>query len=156
MAPLPQAAISAISLPLQHLAARFAGTALGVLGVPAALDGLTIRLPGVTLEVTEACNGLRFLLAMIVLGTAFAWSTQARAGRRCAVLALAVVVAIAANLVRVTGTGVLAHYWGPATAMGFFHIAYGKVVYLAMMVPFMAGVMALRRPARLGSGHDVA
>ncbi|HEV8640346.1 MAG TPA: exosortase [Methylomirabilota bacterium] len=156
MAPLPQGAIPAISLPLQELAAWFAGHALAALGIPTVRDGLGIHIPGVVLHVTEACNGLRFLLAMIVVGTAFAWTTQRRAGRRAAILALAIVVAITANLIRVAGTGVLAHYYGPETAMGFFHIAYGKVVYFVMLVPFMLGVALLRRAGRLGSATDAA
>jgi len=144
LAPLPAGTIPAISPHLQSLAAWSAGGALPAFGVPSVRDGLLIHIPGLTLEVTEACNGVRFLLAMTVLGTAFAWLTQPRLSRRLAVLGLAVAVAIVANLVRVAGTGVLAHYWGPDAAMGFFHVAYGKVVYLAMMVPFVVGVMALR------------
>jgi exosortase len=145
MAPLPRAALLAISLPLQHLAAWFAGHALSVLGVPSSRVDLDIYMPGIVMNVSEACNGLRFLLAMLVVGTAFAWTTQTRTSRRLAVVMLAVIVAISANLVRVTGTGLLAHYWGPETAAGFFHMAYGKVVYLVMLVPFVAGVLFLRR-----------
>lgn len=155
MAPLPEGALPALSLPLQHLAAWFAGQTLEALGIPAVRAGLRIDLPRITLLITEACNGLRFLLAMIVVGTAFAWTTQSRSTRRVAVLGLAVVVAIAANLIRVTGTGLLAYYWGPEAALGFFHMAYGKVVYLVMFVPFVAGVLFLRR-GRLGSARHVA
>ncbi len=149
MAPLPEGAIPALSLPLQRLAAWTAATALPPLGVPAVRDGLFIHLPAVTLHVSEACNGLRFLLAMIVVGTAFAWTAGGRLGRRLAVVGLAVLVAVVANLIRVTGTGLLAHYWGPRAAAGFFHVAYGKVVYLALLVPFVVGVARLRRPVRL-------
>jgi exosortase len=155
MAPLPDALIPALSLPLQHLAAWFTGHALGAMGVPVARDGLLIHIPGVVLHITEACNGLRFLLAMIVVGTAFAWATQGRTGRRAAVLGLAVVIAVVANLVRVTGTGLLAHHWGPEAALGFFHVAYGKVVYLVMLAPFLAGVLWLRRTG-LGRARDAA
>jgi exosortase len=156
MTPLPDALIPAISLPLQHLAAWFAGHALHLLGVPAARDGLLIYIPGVVLHINETCNGLRFFLAMIVLGTAFAWATPRRTGRRAAVLGLAVLIAIAANLVRVAGTGLLAHHWGPQAAQGFFHLAYGKVVYLAMLAPFLVGVLWLRRPrpGRAGMSLD--
>ncbi len=155
MAPLPDGALPALSLPLQRLAAWFAGHALEVLGIPVVREGLRIELPSVILLVTEACNGLRFLLAMIVVGTAFAWTTQPSPARRAAVVALAIVVAIVANLARVTGTGLLAHYWGPEAAMGFVHVAYGKLIYLVMLLPFVAGVLLLRR-GRLKSARDVA
>jgi exosortase len=147
LAPLPAGAIPAVSLPLQHLAAVGAAWLLPLAGVPATREALFVHLPELTLHVTEACNGLRFLLAMVVLGTAFAWTTQHRPARRAGVIALAIVVAIAANVVRVTGTGILAHYWGPEAAEGMTHIVYGKVVYLGALVPFVLGVARLRRPA---------
>jgi len=145
MAPLPHGTIPALSLPLQHLAATFTAQALPLLGIPAAQDGLFVYLEGLRLHVTEACNGLRFLLAMVVVGAAFAWLTQTGIARRLAVFAIAIGVAIASNLVRVAGTGVLAHAWGPDAAEGFYHMAYGKVVYGVMLVPFVAAVLWLRR-----------
>ena len=42
-------------------------------------DGLFIHLLTVTLHITAACNGLRFLLAMIVLAVAFAGAMPGRA-----------------------------------------------------------------------------
>jgi exosortase len=148
MAPLPDGALDTISLPLQHLAAWFAAQALPLVGVPARLDGLAVHLPATTLYVTEACNGVRFLLAMIVIGAAFAWATQARLLARIVVVGLAIAVAIVANLLRVAGTGVIAHYLGPEAATGFAHVAFGKVVYLAMLVPFIVAVLVLRRATR--------
>jgi exosortase len=148
MTPLPRPAIDALSLPLQWLAALFTGAALDALGIHAVRHGLLIHLDGVSIEVSEACNGLRFLLAMIVVGAAFAWLTQRGALRRGAVVALAVVTAIAANLVRVAGTAVLAHAWGAGAASGAAHVAYGKVVYALMLVPFAAIVVWLRRGDR--------
>jgi exosortase len=145
MAPLPDAAVQAVSLPLQHFAAWFTGGALSALGVPSVREGLFIHLPELSLHVTEACNGLRFLLAMLVIGTAFAWRTVSPPGRRLATVGLAVSLGIAANLLRVTGTGWLAYHYGPEAASGFFHVAYGKVVYAAMLAPFVLGVLWLRR-----------
>ncbi|MGH7391852.1 MAG: exosortase/archaeosortase family protein, partial [Candidatus Rokuibacteriota bacterium] len=156
MAPLPDAVVPAVSPGLQHLAAWFTAGVLTTAGIPTEREGLLVRIPGVILHITEACNGVRFLLAMIVLGTAFAWTTQARLARRATVLALAVVVALVANLVRVAGTGLLAHYWGPEAATGFAHVAYGKLVYFAMMIPFVAGVLVLRRAGRVPRVPDVA
>lgn len=153
-APLPAGAVAALSPPLEALAARAAAAALHAAGAPAVRDGLAVHLPGLTLQITEACNGLRFLLAMAVVGAAAAGTVAAGPARRLAVLALALVVGLAGNLVRVATTALLAYYWGPAAATGFFHLAWGKVVYLAVLLPFAAAVLLLRRAAPLpGSGH---
>ena len=147
MTPLPEGVLPAVSLPLQRFAAVVAEHALRALGVSVVRDDLFLTLPSVTLHVTEACNGLRFLLAMLVVGAAFAGTTQRRPLRRAAIVAAALSIAIAANLARVTGTGVMAELWGARAAIGLPHIIWGKVVYLAALVPFVALVVLLRRRA---------
>jgi len=145
MAPLPDGVLPALSLPLQQLAAVVSEHALRLLGVPVTRADLFLVLPSVTLHVTEACNGLRFLFAMIVIATAFAGTTQ-RYWRGAAVLVVAgVVLAIVANLGRVIGTGIMAELWGARAAMGISHLVWGKVVYGLALVPFVALVLFMRR-----------
>jgi exosortase len=148
MTPLPAATIAEVSPTLQRLAAIFTTATLHLLGIPATRDGLLIHLDRVSIHVTEACNGLRFLLAMLVVGSAFAWLTQRTMPARVGVIVLAAGAALVANLLRVAGTAVAAELWGPAAASGTVHIAYGKVVYGLMLLPFAAGVMWLRRRPR--------
>src|SRR5438094_808330 len=148
MAPLPADVIPAISHPLQGLAAWFTAHALPVVGIPAVLDGFSVRIPGYVLDVNESCNGLRFLLAMIVIGAALAWSTRTGSLRRFGIVALAVVVALVANLIRVAGTGFIAYHYGAAAASGLAHVVWGKIVYTIMLAPFALGVIALRRRRR--------
>jgi len=145
MAPLPEGALPALSLPLQRLAALVAEHALGALGVAVTRDDLYLRLPSVTLHVTEACNGLRFLLAMLVIGVAFAATTERRPLRRAGIVLAAVAVAVLANLARVTGTGVMAELWGASAAMGLPHAVWGKTVYALALVPFVGLVLFMRR-----------
>jgi exosortase len=147
MAPLPDGVLPALSLPLQHVAAVAAEWMLWFIGVPVTRDGLFLMVPSVTLHVTEACNGLRFLLAMLVVGTAFAGTTQTRWGRRAVVVAAALGAAIVANWLRVAGTGIMAEMLGHDAATGMVHVVWGKVVYAAMLIPFMLLVVALRRRA---------
>ena len=145
MAPLPDGALPALSLPLQRLAAVVAEHALRALGVSVVRHDLFLMLPRVTLHVTEACNGLRFLLAMVVIGTAFAGALRLSMRGRVGLVLTALALAIVANFVRVTGTGVMAEIWGPGAAMGLTHIVWGKVVYAAALVPFAGLVLVLRR-----------
>jgi exosortase len=151
MAPLPDGAIATISLPLQHIASTFTAGVLTALRIPHVHNALYIHLPNVTLYVEEGCNGLRFLLAMLVVGIAFAWLTQTGTKRRTIVLGLALGVGIVSNLFRVAGTALLAYGWGPEAATGFFHMTYGKVVYGVMMIPFVVGVLMLRRSSSAAS-----
>ncbi len=144
MAPLPAAAIPALSVPLQDAAAFSTELALRAVGIPVARDGLYVHMPDVTIWVSEACNGLRFLLAMTIVGIAFAWLTQRGIARRVGVLVAAIVIAIVANWLRVAGTALIAHAYGVAAASGAPHIVYGKIVYGAMLVPFLLVVLWMR------------
>jgi exosortase len=148
MTPLPDPAIAALSAPLQSIASAFATAALNLIGIPAVRDGHFITLPSVVLHVSEDCNGLRFLLAMAVLGVAFGALTQRTLRFRLLVVVLALATGLIANQFRVTGTGVVAHVWGREAATGMTHLIYGKAVYFATMVPFVLAVLWLRRVER--------
>ena len=145
VAPLPEGALPVLSLPLQRLAAGAGEWILWGLGVPVTRDGLYLALPSVTLHITEACNGLRFLLAMLVVGVAFAGMTQKTWRGRAVVVTAALVVAVVANWLRIAGTGMLAELYGQDAATGLPHVVWGKVVYVAMLVPLVMLVLRLRR-----------
>jgi serine O-acetyltransferase len=152
MTPLPPSVVPGISVALQHAAAWSTEQVIETLGIDGYRDGLFVHLRPAVLHINETCNGLRFLLAMLVVGVATAWSTQRRPGPRLLVIALALGVAIAANMARVAGTALVVDRYGPAAAVGLPHVIYGKVVYGASLVPFLAAVVVLRR--RWGRARD--
>jgi exosortase/archaeosortase family protein len=64
----------------------------------------------------------------------------------------AVPIAILTNALRVSGTGVLAHYYGTQVADGFFHSFSGWVVYIAAFLLLFAVGWLLDRVGGLGRG----
>lgn len=129
MIPIPAILFNQVAFPLQLLASRFASGVLSVVGIPVLREGNVIILANTTLEVAEACSGIRSLVSLITLGILLGYFTETRLWVRW-VLALATIpTAIFANGLRVAGTGILAHYWGPAAAEGFFHTFSGWLVF---------------------------
>src|ERR1043165_7075765 len=63
----------------------------------------------------------------------------------------AVPIAILTNALRVSGTGVLAHYYGTKVADGFFHSFSGWVVYIAAALLLFATGWILDRAKPLFS-----
>ena len=59
-------------------------------------------------------------------------------------------IAILTNALRVSGTGVLAHYYGTRVADGFFHSFSGWVIYIAAAVLLFATGWVLDRFAAFG------
>lgn len=64
----------------------------------------------------------------------------------------AVPIAIATNALRVSGTGVLAHYYGTEVADGFFHSFSGWVVYIVAFLLLLAVGWLLDRVGARGGG----
>ena len=134
MVPLPRAVYNRIALPLRRFAAIVGTAALEGMGIPALREGNVIVMPTRTLEVAEACSGMRFLTGFIALGVAFAYLCSRPRWERIVLVASSIPVAILANAVRVTTIAVLAH-WGfhsfvdgpphSATALALFAFSAG-------------------------------
>ncbi len=138
MVPLPYLVYDAVAFPLKLFAARVATGSLQLLGIPVYREGNIIQLASQTLEVADACSGLRSLVSLIALGVVYAWLTERVRWKQAVLVASTVPIAIAANAFRVAGTGVLAHYVGPDAAQGFFHTFSGWLVFVVAFALLLA------------------
>jgi len=130
MIPIPAIIFNQIAFPLQLLASRFGEATLRALSIPVLREGNVITLANTQLEVAEACSGIRSLISLLTLGIVYGYFVSPSVAVRT-VLALATIpVAILANGFRVAGTGIAAHYYGPAAAEGFFHTFSGWLVFV--------------------------
>ena len=130
MVPLPEIIFNRIAFPLQMLASRIGESAIAVSGVPVLREGNVLMLPGRTLEVAEACSGIRSLITLIMLAIVLGYFTERRVPVRVIIVLAAIPIAVFANAARVAGTG-LASYWiSPAAAEGFFHTFSGWIVFV--------------------------
>lgn len=143
MIPLPALVLNAITFPLQLVAARTATASLQLAGIPVFREGNLITLANATLEVAEACSGIRSLITLLALATTVAYFTQSGIWRRALLIASAVPIAILTNASRVAGTGALAHFFGEAVAQGFFHTFSGWLVFLGGVVLLFAATACL-------------
>jgi len=130
MIPIPAILFNQVAFPLQLLASRFGEAALGAFGIPVLREGNVITLSHMTLEVVEACAGIRSLVSLLTLAIVYGYVMEQRTWVRVAVALSAIPVAIVANGVRVAGTGIAAHVWGPEGAEGFFHSFSGWAIFL--------------------------
>jgi len=155
MVPLPAIVVNAVAFPLQLFAAQFAELCLFNLGIPVLREGNVIALAGTTLEVAEACSGIRSLQALLALGTIFAYFSQREMWKRWVLVLLSIPIAIAANAFRVAGTGMLAQYFGAQAAEGFYHTFSGMSVFVTAFVLLLACGTALSK-VRFSARHKTA
>jgi exosortase len=132
--PIPAIVFNQIAFPLQLLASRFGAAALAVAGVPVLREGNLMVLANTTLEVAEACSGIRSLISLLTLGIVIGYFTDRRAWVRTLIALVTIPIAIFANGVRVAGTGIAAHYFGPQAAEGFLHKFSGWLVFVLALI----------------------
>jgi len=133
MIPLPTIVFNEIALPLQFLASRLAGDALDLMKVPALREGNVIMLPSISLNVVEACSGIRSLMALITLAIFYGLLMEKKIWIRCVLVVLAVPLAVGINALRIVGSGLLGQNFGKEYAEGFFHEFSGLVVFVATL-----------------------
>jgi exosortase len=152
--PLPQIIFNQIALPLQLLASQVAEVFLNLAGVPVFRDGNVLQLARQTLNVTEACSGVRSLISLFSLGLMGAYFVPMKTWAQLLFVGSTVPVAIFTNAFRVFATGLLAIWFGPKAAEGFFHTFSGWVMFLVAMVILFLIYGAIHRMQR--SGHAAA
>jgi exosortase len=148
--PLPAIVFNQIALPLQLLATKVGVGVLQFLEIPVLREGNVIVLATTTLEIAEACSGIRSLISLVTLALLFGYVAHPGWMARTAIALSSIPTAILANGLRVAGTGAAAHYYGEQAASGFFHSFSGWLVFIAAF----AMVVVVERVVRVvTSGH---
>jgi len=97
MVPLPQIIFTAVTFPLQTVAAESPTRTLDFLNVPVLRDGNVIHLSHVSLGVSEACSGIRSLISLLAIAVAWGYLSLPSLTARALLVAVAVPVAIVAT-----------------------------------------------------------
>jgi exosortase len=133
MIPIPAILFTEITFPLQILASKLAAALLPLLGVPVLREGNVINLPAMPLEIAEACSGIRSLLSLTALSIMYGYVSEPRLWIRVVLALASIPIAVAANSLRIVGTGLLVQYWDPDKAEGFFHTFSGWLVFVVSL-----------------------
>jgi exosortase len=154
MIPIPAIIFNQIAFPLQLVASQFGEVVLSTLSIPVLREGNVIMLANTTLEVAEACSGIRSLVSLLTLGIVYGYFIDTRLTVRLFLALATIPVAIITNGLRVAGTGVAAHYYGPGAAEGFFHTFSGWLVFIAAFTLLFAVARALKALAPDPAGAE--
>lgn len=131
--PLPTLILNQITFPLQLLASKMSSALLPLAGVPVLRDGNVIQLPAMELEVAEACSGIRSLMSLFTVAVIYGYFLERGTWRRVMLALSSIPIAVAANVVRIFGTGLCVQYWNPDKAVGFFHEFSGWLMFLVSL-----------------------
>ncbi len=138
MIPLPAIIFNKIAFPLQLVASHVGEYGISAANIPILREGNVLILANATLEVAEACSGIRSLVSLFTLGIVFGYFADSRAWVRTVIALSAIPVAILANGLRVASAGWAAHYMGQAGVEGLFHEFSGWVVFVVAFLMMLA------------------
>jgi len=131
--PLPVLVMNHVTFPLQLKASELASGLLSLVGVPVLREGNVIQLPAMQLEVAEACSGIRSLMSLFTVAIIYGYFLEKGIARRTVLALASIPIAVAANALRIFGTGLCVQYWDPDKAVGFFHEFSGWLVFLVSL-----------------------
>ncbi len=143
--PLPAIIFNSVALPLQLMASSVAERLLRLYGIPVFREGNLLQLDQMMLNVTEACSGIRSLATLVTAGAMVAYFLPARWWLRLFFVLSSIPIAIAANALRVAGTGILGQAWGERWAEGFLHLFSGWVVFVFATALLLGEWLVLQR-----------
>ena len=144
MIPIPAIIYDAAAFPLKLFVTKVSVGFMKAVGIMVVREGNVMIFPNITLEVVNACSGLRSLTSLMAVGLAYVMLFVKTRRHQLVLVAMIFPIALLANMVRVIGTGILAQYFGAAAAEGFFHEFAGLVIFLASlgMLTAMHGILA--------------
>jgi exosortase len=137
MIPIPAIIYSALTLRLQMLASELGEILITAMGIPVLREGNTLRLPSQTLDIVDACSGIRSLLSLLFLSLVYTYFTDKKVWMRWALLAATIPIAICANGIRVAVTGLLSEI-NTKLASGAYHETEGYVVFVVALAALIA------------------
>ena len=137
MIPIPQIIYARLTLSLQMLASRLGEVMIGWMGIPVLRTGNLLQLPSQTLDIADACSGIRSLLSLTFLSLVYAYFTDKRVWMRWVLLIATVPIAIGANAIRVAIAGLMSEI-NTNLAQGAYHEAEGYLVFVVGLAALIA------------------
>lgn len=126
---------------LMDWTALFTVMGLRASGIPVYQEGLHFVIPSGRWSVVEACSGVRYLIASVVVGTLYAYLNYRSLKRRLIFVGFSILVPLVANWLRAYMIVMLGHYSDNTLAVGVDHLIYGWIFFgVVMMILFMIGM----------------
>lgn len=142
--PLPHSIFVELTMPQQKLASSVAAAVMPLFAPGLITESQAVVIdyvmPGLlpdSLNVDEACSGMRSIMAIVTLGVALAYLRDRPTWQRIIMVLFCVPIAIGCNTIRVTVTGLLYVHGHPEWAKGTAHQVLGILMFAIALGLFL-------------------
>lgn len=153
MIPLPAIIWNNFAFSLKLFATRLAVSFMQLIGIVVLREGNVLFFPGATLEVVDACSGLRSLISLLALGVLIGFMADLPHWKKWVLFLCAIPIAILSNIIRLVTTAVLLVQFHFDTTQGIYHTISGLGVFFIGFLLFLV-VYKLLTPATVPSVQD--
>ena len=132
--PIPGGVTDVIGFPLQLWASGTTAAILRVIGLDVVRTGVNLAVPGFQFQVAEACSGMSSLVALVGVTAVFAYLTRLPTAQKWFLFLLAIPIALAANVARITTLALVGYKWGEEVATGMYHTWSSPMLFLVAII----------------------
>jgi exosortase len=154
MVPLPQSLLNRTIYILQTGSAWITGAFFDLFGVPALREGFVFHLPGVNIEVTQECSGIRSSMVLLILALIVAHFYLLTFWKKALFVIFGLFIMILKNGIRIATLTLLAMYVDPSFLTGRLHHQGGIVFFLVGLMLLLPVLWLLQRGEYPKSGSE--
>ena len=144
MVPMPDAMADALETASKYASAEVANLLFHLSGTPFLRAGLVFQLPNITIEVAQACSGIRSSWVLFITSILAANLFLKTPWRRFALVAFVIPLAILRNGFRILVIGLLCVHLGPQMIHSPIHRRGGPLFFVLSLIPFFLVLWLLR------------
>lgn len=137
MIPLPARVLNFFSEPLKYMVAWISATIISSFNIPVFLEKEMINLPSVTLQVEEACSGIRTILAFSAIGLFFAHLFIRSSWFKAGIVILAVCIAVIINVARISAIGIIAYFFNNDAGLAIHRYGWTVTSFIGFLIIFL-------------------
>jgi len=132
--PVPGGILDRIGFPLQLWASGTTATLLSLMGIEVVRSGVNLSVPGYDFQVAQACSGMSSLVALVGVTAVFAYISRLPVVFKWILFILAIPIALAANVIRITTIALVGYQWGPKAAQDIYHDWSSPLLFVAAIL----------------------
>jgi exosortase len=153
MIPLPFILYDSLAFPLKLIVSKYSVDFMKLIGIPVLREGNIVYLVNTTLQVADACSGLRSIISLLALSTVLAYFVRMGLIKKVILVVFAIPIAVIGNSIRVIATGILSVKYGAGVAEGFYHEfagigVFGIAMGMLILTAIFLGKIRIKKTSR--------